>query len=101
MNISLEELINLVTTEVLKELKERGIQIEVPKQNVIIQKDTSTLLDSSKTLEITGYKTPLVTEENILKLDERIKEIIVPLKTIFTPSANDMIRKRKISIKRK
>ena len=44
------------------------------------------------------YKTPLLTEAHILEIDKKIKEIEVPEKTIITPSALDLIKKRNIII---
>lgn len=52
-------------------------------------------------MDLAEYKTPLLTELHILELDLGVVEIEVPIKTIVTPSAQDLIRKRKIIITNK
>lgn len=98
MNISLEELVVLVINEVVKELQKRGINIDstLPKEHY--QKEISVSKGNSKKLDFTGFITPLITEEKVFELNENITEIIVPVNTIITPSAMDIIRKRKIKI---
>lgn len=93
MKISLEELIALITQEVLKELKNRGIQVDGSSK--IGGKENNVV---SKKIDFTGYITPLVTEEKVIELEENISEIIVPKNTIITSSAMDIIRVRKIKI---
>jgi len=97
VKISLEEIISLVVKEVIAELSRRGIQVEG-------NKNVSLGIDSAKQkirLDLGEYKTPLLTEAHILELDPEVKEIEVPLKTIVTPSAQDLIRQRKIIITKK
>lgn len=97
MKISLEEIISLVVEEVIKELSRKGIQVD-GRFNNVSQKN----IDKQKVkLNLSEYKTPLLTEAHILDLDEGVKEVEVPLKTIVTPSAQDLIRQRKIIITKK
>jgi len=51
-------------------------------------------------INMNKYKTQLLTAAHILELDLEIKEIEVPEKTIVTPSALDLIRERKILLKK-
>ncbi len=94
--ISLEEIIALVVKEVILELTKRGIKIEGEISNIskIDDHKLKVKIDMSK------YKTPLLTEAHILEIDKKIKEIEVPEKTIITPSALDLIKKRNIIITR-
>ncbi len=87
--ISLEKIIDLVVREVIEELTRRGFQIE---------DKTSNINPSIRKINMNKYKTPLLTEANILEIDSNINEIEIPVKTIITPSAQDLIRKRKIRI---
>jgi hypothetical protein len=97
MNISLEQLTEIILRELILELNKRGIKIDLPS---IKKNGLNSAKQNSNIIEFTfeGYKTPLVTEERILNLDKTINEIIVPPKTIFTPSSMDLINKRKIKI---
>ena len=94
MDISLEQIITIVVKEVISELSRRGIHIESE-----ISKGTKNVQSRKKIrIELKEYKTPLLTENHILEMDSNIDEIEVPLKTLITPSAKDLVRNRKIKI---
>ena len=92
--ISLEEIVALVVKEVVLELSKRGIQIDGEISNITKQEDAKQKVK----IDMSNYKTPLLTEAHILELDSKIKEVEIPKKTIITPSAFDLIRQRKIII---
>ena len=94
MKIALEKIIEIVTTEVIKELAKKGIEIGV--SNFEVNKTVK----ASKPVEIdmTAYKTPILTEKSLLKIGKEIKEIIIPAKTIITPGASYIIKKNKIKV---
>ena len=98
MKISVEELVAIIVEEVVIQLQKKGIKINRVKSN---EAHKSIAFDSNQTIhnfEFSGYKRPLITEEKIIQLKSNIKEISVPQNTIFTPSALDLVRKRKIKI---
>ncbi len=97
MKISLEEIISLVVEEVIKELSRRGIQVDESFNNVSEKNFNKQKIK----LNLSEYKTPLLTESHILDLDKGVKEVEVPLKTIVTPSAQDLIRQKNIIITKK
>jgi len=97
VKISLEEIISLVVKEVITELSRRGIQVSGNSNNV----SAADMNKQKVKFDLSEYKTPLLTEERILELNSEVSEIEVPLKTIITPSAQDLIRKRKIIITKK
>ncbi len=97
MKISLDEIISLVVKEVIAELARRGIQVENSTSNTF---STNTAKKKIK-MDLSEYKTPLLTENHILQIDSDIVGIEVPIKTIVTPSAQDLIRQRKIIITKK
>lgn len=97
MKISLEEIISLVVKEVIAELAKKGIQVD-GEINSFSKTDTT---KQKIKLDLKEYKTPLLTEARILELDSEVVEIEVPIKTIITPSAQDLIRKRNIIITKK
>jgi len=97
VKISLEEIISLVVKEVIAELSRRGIQVDGNSNNI----SAADMNKQKVKFDLSEYKTPLLTEERILELNSEVSEIEVPLKTIITPSAQDLIRKRKIIITKK
>ena len=94
MKISLEEIISLVVKEVIAELARKGIQVDGELNNILKADSTKQKIK----LDLKEYKTPLLTEAHILDMNSNTEEIEVPQKTIITPSAQDMIRKRNIII---
>ena len=95
MKISLEDIIAMVVKEVIAELSKNGIEIETGKRSFT----QSTSVKNEKTqhkMDLSKFKTPLVTEEQISNLGSSIEEIIVPKGTLLTPNARDLIRKRKL-----
>ena len=97
MKISLQEIISLVIKEVLAELVRKGIQVDGENNNFSMADTTKQKVK----MDFKEYKTPLLTEARILELDSEVVEIEVPIKTIITPSAQDLIRKRNIIITKK
>lgn len=97
MKISLEEIISLVVKEVIAELAKKGIQVDGEINNFSMADTTKQKVK----MDFKEYKTPLLTEARILELDSEVAEIEVPIKTIITPSAQDLIRKRNIIITKK
>ena len=97
MKISLEEIISLVVKEVIAELAKKGIQVDGENNNFSMADTTKQKVK----MDFKEYKTPLLTEARILELDSEVVEIEVPIKTIITPSAQDLIRKRNIIITKK
>lgn len=92
--ISLEEIVALVVKEVVLELSKRGIQIDGENSNLT----TPEVAKQKIKIDMSKYKTPLLTEAHILELDSIIKEVEIPKRTIITPSAFDLIRQNKIII---
>ena len=96
MKVSLEEIISMVVKEVIAELNRKGINVDLG-----VNSSTQINFKKEKTkieFDMNGFKTPIITEENILNLDESITNVIVPIGTIITPNARDLIRKRKLII---
>ena len=93
MNISLKEIISLIVKEVLEELDRREIKVEGVNNNMPKVDDNQRIK-----MDFSEYKTPVLTESHILEMNLEVAEIEVPKKTIITPSAQDLLRKRKIII---
>lgn len=93
MRISIEKISELVTREVIKELRARGIDVDGGPET-----DQNTAPVRYAEPDLSGYKTPVLSEYNIPRPDSGITEIRVPAGTILTPVARDKIRQRKIRI---
>lgn len=101
MKISVEKIIEIVVREVISELMKRGYEINFSTTVTNPVSDLSGNTKSRVEMNMGGYKTPVLTENNILLMGQGITEIIIPEKTIITPGARDLIKKKKIIITHK
>ncbi len=99
MNISLEKLIGLVVSEVIKELNSLGINVDHDIKN-LQSGIPKALQPKSFKFDFNGYKTPVLTEEKMLEvLKSEVKEIALPKGTMITPGARQIIKNQAIVIK--
>jgi hypothetical protein len=82
----IEAIVRRVVKEVLQELPAAA------------SAETGRLKNKSERIDLSGYKTPVVTERHIQHLHELTGEIVVPEKTVITPKARDIIREKGIRI---
>lgn len=92
MNINLEKIIELVTKEVIKELVKNGVTIN---NGPGVQHNT---VKTSIEVDMSMYKTPLLSEGSFETIGSEVKELIVPANTIITPGAKYEIKKREIKV---
>ncbi len=101
--VSLEKIINLVVREVVSELEKRGVKIVASSQNAPVNTGGSLTVTGIKTktekIDMTGYKTPILTERHIDRLHELTGEIIIPMGTVITPKAREVIKQKNLSIR--
>lgn len=92
-NINLKYLVETIVTEVLKELKKRGIDI-------LHEININAEISNKKFYEInmSEYKTPILTERMLMMIDSTISEILIPAGTIITHGAREIIKKRNLKI---
>ena len=98
MKISLEDIVAMVVKEVVAELSKQGIEIEMGNSTYSQNASFTQKEKTQYKMDLSKFKTPLVTEEEILNLSSSVKEIIVPKGTLLTPNARDLIRKRKLTL---
>ena len=100
--VSLEKIVDLVVQEVVKELVKNGVKIVGAHANNFKISDHHNhdygLRTKVEHIDMSNYKTPLLTERHIRKLHELTGEIIIPVGTIITPKAKEAIRTQKINI---
>jgi len=98
VKISLEDIVAMVVKEAVAELSKQGIEIEMGNSSFSQNISFSQKEKTQHKMDLSKFKTPLVTEEEILNLSSSVKEIIVPKGTLLTPNARDLIRKRKLTL---
>jgi len=96
MKIELEKLIEIVTREVIKELVKLGYNAEEMLSSVYPEGKKA----EKKQVEIdmSGFKTPVLTEGQIEMLEKGVEEILIPPQTIVTPGATRLIKQYKIKL---
>jgi hypothetical protein len=98
LKIKIEKLIEIITTEVIKELTRIGVEIDYSPATgsnaakVVSRKKLCEIID------LKNYKTPVLTENHLESLSPDVLEIEIPKGTIITPGARDIIKKRKLRI---
>lgn len=97
MEITVEKIIQIVTAEVIKELKKLGVEIvaSMSVDNKIVSQGLRT---KKEVVDMKKYRTPILTENQVKKLHELTGEIIVPKRTIITPKAREMIKEKNLLI---
>ena len=101
MEINIEKLIEIIVREVITELLRRG-EVIGPSSNEIKTicpcNSNNNKNKERAVIDLSNYKTPLLTENHLTTLDKAIVEIVVPKGTIISPNAKDIIKKRNLVI---
>jgi hypothetical protein len=116
VQISLEQLIAVIVREVAAELTRRGVVVTgTPAPAVSPARQTlptpaaasgpspacpSASADSA-VIDMSAYRTPILTEEHLTRLGPSVRNVVVPCSTVLTPGARDLIRVKKLSLVRK
>lgn len=102
MKVDIEKIIEIIVREVITELTKLGVDIELSYVgNKKISSPNAILEDKREVIDMSGYKTPVLTENHLISLDSNKVEIVVPKGTVLTPGARDIIRKRKLKLTNK
>ncbi|MHB8854612.1 MAG: hypothetical protein ACYC6P_14815 [Ignavibacteriaceae bacterium] len=98
MKIDIEKLIEIIVREVIAELSKLGEVIDFSSKELKADCSCTTIKQNKqrKTIDLSNYKTPLLTENHLVSLDPAIAEIVVPKGTIISPGAKDIIKKHKL-----
>ena len=99
MQISLEKLIQMIADEVVKELKKQGVKVISSSNQLNVVNSIDALRTKSEKIDMSKYRTPILTENHIRHLHELTGEVIVPSGTIITPKARELIKARGIQVK--
>ena len=96
MKVAAEELIKIIVIEVLSELEKQGVKIDYSsiEQNHLGSYENKSVFE----VNMSDYKSPVLTENITLSVPSHIKELIVPKGTVVTPGARETILKKKIKL---
>lgn len=100
-HISIEQLVESIVREVVAELTKRGVEIG---SSVLPGRGTPLApVQGGSTLEIdmAAYRTPVLTEGQLSRIDAKVSTIIVPCNTVVAPGAWGVIRSKKLTLVRK
>ena len=98
MEITLQKLIELVTAEVVKELKKQGVRVVDSSGNKVSNNQMQQYRKKSERIDMSKYKSPILTENHIKRLHELTGNVIIPQKTIITPKAKELLKEKNLSI---
>jgi hypothetical protein len=98
VKIEIEKLIEIIVREVISELLKLGEEIDFSFKESSSYNSIASMKQNKQgqLIDMSNYKTPLLTENHLKSLDPSIGEIIVPKGTIITPGAKDIIKKQKL-----
>jgi hypothetical protein len=99
MNISMEQLVNMVVAAVLAELAKRGIRVEtgpVRSGNTLAAAPQHQI---ARVIDMSEFRSPVLLERHLRSLAPETREIVVPPGTAVTPGARDIIKKKNLTLK--
>lgn len=82
--------------EVAKELARQGYEVEGLEKPIINDK-----VKTSLEIDMSEFKTPVLTENSFWNMDKDVTELIVPANTVISYGASREIKLRKVTIKYK
>jgi len=98
LGISIEKLVSLVTAEVMKELAKQGVKVTVSPEKISQSGPVVGLRNKCQRIDMSKYKTPILTENHIRKLHELTGQVRIPSGTIITPKAKELIKEKQINV---
>jgi len=102
--VSIDTIIQQVTQEVVRQLQIKGVtitsgsgQLAKEASNVVGDRTNCIRLRTER-IDLSKYKTPVLTERHIDRLHELTGKIVVPHGTIITPRARETAKRKQIFI---
>lgn len=98
MKIDIQKLIEMIAAEVISQLARMGVEIENTHQKKERAGSVRTFNYKCRVIDMSGYKSPVLTENQLISLTYETEEVIIPIGTVITPGAKDIIRQKKIKL---
>ena len=99
--ISIEQLVESIVREVVAELTKRGVVIGSPGAPVRNAPVQHARAGTTLEIDMSAYRTPVLTQNQLTRIDPKVSTIIVPCSTVVTPGAWGIIRSKKLTLIRK
>lgn len=97
--VSLERIIELVSNAVVRELHKQGVQVVSGKPGIVPpERSPGGISVKTQKIDMSAYKTPVLTEQHLSRLHELTGTIIVPRGTVITPKAREAIKAKSICV---
>jgi hypothetical protein len=101
MNLTIDELVRIVVTAVVEELARRGISVEQGAgQARPISPPASSSPAKVHIIDMSGFRSPVLLERQLLSLPKEVKEIAVPERTVVTPGARELLKRKNLILKK-
>lgn len=98
MEITIEKLVSLVTAEVMKALAKQGVTVTIQAGELAQNSPVLTTRNKCQRIDMSKYKTPILTENHILRLHELTGQVRIPKRTIITPKAKELIKEKQLNV---
>jgi len=97
--IELDKIIKIVSKEVVRELQEQGVKVVDSSNNSGVDiSNFSKSKTKTEKIDMSKYKSPVLTENHIKDLHELTGRIILPKDTIMTPKAKEKIKENNLEV---
>ena len=98
MEISIEKLVSSVTAEVMKELTKQGVKVTSKSGKISQTGQVNGLRNKCQRIDMSKYRTPILTEKHIRRLHELTGQVRIPSGTVITPKAKELIKEKQINV---
>ena len=95
--IPLEKIVSEVVSQVIARLRNENKQITGPETGTAGGNANGRPVRSER-LDMSKYRSPVVTEQSLLKLHELTGEIIIPAGSVITPRARRFIKAKQLAV---
>lgn len=96
--IELDKIVNLVVKEVVEQLKQKGVKVVQNGSNQPTQNNKQNLKTRVEKIDMSKYKSPILTEGHLKSIHELTGKVIVPEGTIITPKAREIIKHENLEV---
>ena len=98
--IPIEKLVEAIVREVVAELTKRGVEISSPGMPGGVRA-AAHVQGASVEIDMSTFRTPVLTENQLIRIGPKVSTVVVPCNTVVTPGAWDVIRSKKLTLVRK
>ena len=103
VEVPVETIVRQVTAQVIRELADQGVRIVSTAGSAVSQEPQIAAGFGgspirSERADMTGYRTPVLTERHVKRLHELTGAVIVPRGTVLSPKAKELLRDKNIQL---